>query len=1068
MKFSEYLFEAKKEASSDKPKTIGKKKDLHLQHIEQIAAETGDIELIKDIFNLIVGYITKENTSVTVTQKVDGIPLLFGKTSNNGFFVSLKNKGFDRGKVDKSQMFFLRDDIKDVGDNEDLLKNIWDKFENKVKQDTIYFGELLFSDSAVEKEGKITKNQTKVRKDTNFVLAQPNLVYYKIKDVLDSQKLGVLEIQSATGIKNIEELKSSDLSDIPWGIKSSSELFITDGKLDIQLDVNDKEIIQLKKDIKGLKPIAKNKDFRITQALTSEESSEISNIKEKILKIVQIKRTILGLKGIDSEEAADEGLVIKNSDFMVKLVSKDFFVFAKNYYSGGSNKSRGEDSLKQFKVIFPGKFQPFHNGHLAVFESLEKQFGSGNVIIVTSDSNEGLPLNFEDKKALMIASGIPEDVIKNRGSLGMYTFSMAKAFMDPNTDIALYAVGGKDDDLDRLAKSNAKNEIVEINGPEEFDKAKQLLLQTLNALREAKRNYTFIIRPAAFKNNNEDLSAKFIRKNLMSNNINAIAKLVPYSIKDENIKTILEKFKENIAIEEPKTSKLKKSKKQVDTNMIKWSNKLSNIINEFYIYNKDITAYFEGGNTTFISNGKEYNVSKIDFVKTAETFPQFQKYFFAFLDSLNEGFKKYYKKRYIWPKGQHHFSGSSEVVFNELQTFVKDKNNRKALIDDLFSKEELKKIDKQLLDDESELIFRWLKKYKASAGDVDIQVSKEKDFFSNLSSFLDSISISNGKEMNMDEEMFLSKLKEKCPSIGKICVIDNKPSIGQVISAVAIRQNVEANGLNDFLFFQCDWEPIETDADGVPTSFAKFSRSSSIADIQSGIKGREHKYLLRVLANIAGEFDENDIIVLSPKTLKALTTKDKGSYSFSVSSGLRKKFWDPMDKNDKKSIIEYYKSNAKKSMSDAEIEKVLLAKGTKVEIPTEKKIYFTDMETITKALGGGKNVSSFVALAQNLGNAFKGNKIKANLILDLFEEKLIEQMTVAPSAVEGKTLNEKIENAFKEDYDTKIKALKFLYKELTGKDSISSFKNKYDKWKKDYIDRLITSGGKLSLKDANI
>lgn len=1052
----DFLNEAKKATPSDKPKTIGKKKDLHLQHIEQIAAQTGDIELIKKIFNSIIGYLTKKDTSVTVTQKVDGVPLLFGKTSNDGFFVSLKNKSFDRGKVDKSQMFFSRDSIKNVGDNEDLLKNIWDAFEKKAKKDTIYFGELLFSDGEVQREGKITKNQTKVRKDTDFVLAQPNLVYYKIKGVLDSQKLGVLEIQSATGIKNIEGLQSSDLGDTPWGMSSTSDLFITDGKLDIELDVNDESIKDLKKKIEALKPIQKNKDFKITQALTSDESSKISDIKEEILNIIQTKRTILGLKGINSEEAADEGLVIKSPEFMVKLVSKEFFIFSKNFYSGGGAQSGGAprgSTLKEFKVILPGKFQPFHSGHLSIFKDLEKKFGSGNVIIATGNSNKDdsgkeLPLSFEDKKALMISSGIPESAIKNSTGLGMYSFGMGKAFTNIETDIPVYAVGAKDEDLDRLKQGGGKNEIIDISGQSDFNKAKEMLMQTLNALREAKRFYTFVTRPAAFKSGGEDVKAGNIRKTL--ENGGDVSKLVPYNTKDPKIQKILNKFK---------TENLKES------TMYKWSFAIKNIMNESSFRNQKVTPIMEGGNTTFISGGKTYNVSKIDFVKTKESFPSFQKYLFSFLDNINSGFKKYYKKRSIWPQGQRHFSGSSSVVFNEIQGFIKDKNNKQSLIDDLFSKDELKKIDKQLLDDEGEIVYRWLKKYKASAGDIDIQVSEEKEFFSALRMYLDSVSISGGNEMSMDETSLLAALKQKCPSVGKICVIDNKPSIGQIISAVAMRQNSEANSLNDFLFFQCDWEPVETDDSGVPTDFAKFSRSSAVADIQTGVKGREHKYLLRVLANIAGDIDESDITVLSPKTLKPLSSRSEGSYSFSVSRGLRQKFWDPKDSGDKKSIIEYYKSSAKKPMSDAEINSVLSPSGTKVEIPSEKKIYFTDMKMISNLLGGGKDVSSFVSLSKNLGNALKGNKTKVNSVLELFEEKLLEQMTVAPSAAPGKTLNEKIKNAFEEDYNTKIKALKILRKELTGKDSVASFKTKYDEWKNKYIEKLKESGGKLSEKD---
>jgi cytidyltransferase-like protein len=1102
MKFFDYLNEA--------TKTTGKKKDLHLQHIEQIAAETGDIEFIKKIFNSILGEID-EDFSAIITEKVDGVPVLFGKTHKDGFFVSLKNRSFPKGKFNKTAAFFNINEIKNIGENEYILKNMWNLFKDKVEDDTIYFGELLFSNYQNEDEN-IDIKQT-IEDENNNIFVQSNLIYYKIKGITKTQKLGLLEIQKAKNINDIEQLSSIDFIDQSWGIPSNKDLFITDGK--IKLDNKDK-IKDLKLKIQKLDEITIDKNFKIRDYLFNQKQSKITEIKEEILNAIQEKKNILGFKGIDSKESVDEGLVIKGkynqNDFMVKLISKDFFIYSQKHHNKlepinsitESSELKGK-TLEQFKIIFPGKFQPFHNGHLETFKNLEKEFGEGNVIIVTSEINKSdskklLPLNFEDKKTMMIKSGIPESAIKNRGSLQMYSQKMAKEFIDTMKYITVYAVGDKEEDKDRLKKDGKTKKII-INSNNDFKKAKEMVQQSLNAEWEEKIFYTFITNPPAIKSDNEDVKAGNIREKLAAGE--DISSLVPYDTKDVEIQKILNKFTNNIPVNDKS-----KKKKVVDNNMTKWTHKLSNIINEFFIIknNSKSVPIFEGGNTTFIVGTKTYSVSKIDFVKTKQSFPNFKKHLLQFLNKLSIKFGKKYG-RTIWPEGKAYFSGSSEVVLNEVESYVKDKNNRKTLIDNLFSKEELKSIDKQLLEDETEFVYRWLKKYKPTAGDVDVQVSEDKDFFKNLTEFLYSISILGVQEPSMDEDIFLNKLKKECPMVGDICIIDNKPIAGQVISAVAIRQNQEAKSIDDFLFFQCDWEAVETDESGIPTEFAKFSRSSSIKDIEKGIKGREHKYLLRVLANIASNAKADDIKLLSYKTLKPVKSTEGGFYSFSVKDGLRKKFWDPNDPTEKELINNYFIQRAllmKKPKDDDEKEEIInkaketienalngksetpnvkqnekqnknekqksleYIKNIRVQIPDDEKIYIKDIGDIKEKLGIKKiqNLNSFIALSDEIANTFKN---KAEGIIDLFKSRLIQQLTVAPNTIKGNyTLDEKIDKAFEEDYNTKIVALRYLAKKFGKSISDDEIKAMFEVWKEKERPKLLKKAGKLSEEDTKL
>lgn len=67
-----------------------------------------------------------------------------------------------------------------------------------------------------------------------------------------------------------------------------------------------------------------------------------------------------------------------------------------------------EDS-QRIVVTYPGRFQPFHLGHAAVFKKLQDMFGLDNVFIATSNdtSSEKSPFNFSDKIQFMTAAGVP-------------------------------------------------------------------------------------------------------------------------------------------------------------------------------------------------------------------------------------------------------------------------------------------------------------------------------------------------------------------------------------------------------------------------------------------------------------------------------------------------------------------------------------------------------------------------------------------------------------------------------------------------------------------------------------
>ena len=103
----------------------------------------------------------------------------------------------------------------------------------------------------------------------------------------------------------------------------------------------------------------------------------------------------------------------------------------------------------QLLVIYPGRFQPFHKGHHAVYEWLTGKFGRNNVYIATSNKTDNVksPFDFAEKKYFMQLTGVPDDriiqaaqpyQIENILSTGQITVA------DPTNTVVIFAVSQKD------------------------------------------------------------------------------------------------------------------------------------------------------------------------------------------------------------------------------------------------------------------------------------------------------------------------------------------------------------------------------------------------------------------------------------------------------------------------------------------------------------------------------------------------------------------------------------------------------------------------------------------------
>jgi len=108
-----------------------------------------------------------------------------------------------------------------------------------------------------------------------------------------------------------------------------------------------------------------------------------------------------------------------------------------------------ESLERRLVVIYPGRFQPFHQGHAAVFAELQAKFGRDNVFIATTPQvsiDEKNPFNFTEKVTLMHAAGITDNHIIQSTQPYDITADMTALGADARNTVLIFAVGEPDKD----------------------------------------------------------------------------------------------------------------------------------------------------------------------------------------------------------------------------------------------------------------------------------------------------------------------------------------------------------------------------------------------------------------------------------------------------------------------------------------------------------------------------------------------------------------------------------------------------------------------------------------------
>lgn len=223
------------------------------------------------------------------------------------------------------------------------------------------------------------------------------------------------------------------------------------------------------------------------------------------------------------------------------------------------------------------------------------------------------------------------------------------------------------------------------------------------------------------------------------------------------------------------------------------------------------------------------------------------------------------------------------------------------------------------------------RKHKPSVGDIDVQVDKNLQPY--LSPFL---GVARGK------------------TYGDAKLLGAKESAG---TSVSLWQFPRYNNIR----VQVDFEYVDF-AKGRPTEWAKLSHSSSWQDMQQGVKGVFHKYIIQAI----DARNLREVYLMSPKGKSMKKTKIT-NIAFSVIRGVRLKYEPVLD--DKGNHMQK--------------EGLFVYK----EQPTSQSNYVTDINEMFKILFGQyptgqdlSNFNSFTGIAELIHKNFKRDE-KAKILL---------------------------------------------------------------------------------------
>ena len=208
--------------------------------------------------------------------------------------------------------------------------------------------------------------------------------------------------------------------------------------------------------LKGLESLFILDNKKETERLRKEVSKAIKAIErsgnEDALEILQ--KQMNKLKSIENISTAAEGFVFDHDGWSYKFTGNfapvnqilGLFKYGRKGIPPLEKlNEQKEEEAKNAVFVWPGRFQPMGKHHYEVFKKLQSDHGSDSVYIATSDAktSKKSPLNFEEKKKIMIKHGVPEDKILKVSK--MYRTEELEDYFSPDNDIITFIVGKKDE-----------------------------------------------------------------------------------------------------------------------------------------------------------------------------------------------------------------------------------------------------------------------------------------------------------------------------------------------------------------------------------------------------------------------------------------------------------------------------------------------------------------------------------------------------------------------------------------------------------------------------------------------
>jgi hypothetical protein len=208
--------------------------------------------------------------------------------------------------------------------------------------------------------------------------------------------------------------------------------------------------------LKGLESLFILDNKKETERLRKEVSKAIKAIEqsgnEDALEILQ--KQMNKLKSIENISTAAEGFVFDHDGWSYKFTGNfapinqilGLFKYGRKGIPPLEKlNEQKEEEAKKAVFVWPGRFQPMGKHHYEVFKKLQSDHGSENVYIATSDAktSKKSPLNFEEKKKIMLKHGVPEDKILKVSR--MYRTEELEDYFSPDNDIITFIVGKKDE-----------------------------------------------------------------------------------------------------------------------------------------------------------------------------------------------------------------------------------------------------------------------------------------------------------------------------------------------------------------------------------------------------------------------------------------------------------------------------------------------------------------------------------------------------------------------------------------------------------------------------------------------